>query len=69
VSPQRQSLPPKIRDFGPPNARIKLRGQGPRAEADAARRLLAGADVSIQRAAKRRAINVAGGVPPANLVC
>jgi len=27
------------------------------------------ADVSMQRAATRRAINDAGGVPPANLVC
>src|ERR1044071_3164988 len=48
--------------------RPKLHGQGPRAEADAARRLRERADVSMQRAAKRRAINVAGGGPPANLV-
>src|ERR1051326_803821 len=47
--------------------RPKLHGQGPRAEADAARRLRCMYEATaIQRAAKRRAIRDAGGVPPAH---
>src|SRR5687767_13296501 len=44
--------------LAPPNARIKLRGHGPRAEANAARRLQ-------QVAPRQRRESMSAGVPPA----